>query len=98
VATAHENKTKALKSARHSAADEITAFRAAEEAKYKELVAAHEKAAKDNALEKTTERELGMVKADYERNKGVTVDYLYKKVISVDMSVTKGQIAGLQAD
>eukprot|EP00386_Alphamonas_edax_P003232 GDKI01009904.1.p3 GENE.GDKI01009904.1~~GDKI01009904.1.p3 ORF type:complete len:128 (-),score=69.51 GDKI01009904.1:303-686(-) len=89
VKRARENRVKKLKQAKDAADDELRVFRQREEEKFKHEFEAKYggKDGQNEELERATQQEINMVRADYLANKDAVLDFVIQKVLQVDLNV-----------
>ncbi|KAH8582800.1 vacuolar ATP synthase subunit g [Cryptosporidium sp. chipmunk genotype I] len=88
VRRAKENRILKLKEAQISAEEELKVFREKEEAQFEsEFKSFSVEDSVDQALEKSTEEAIEIVKNDFKNNGGAVADLILKKVLSVDLSL-----------
>ncbi|KAH7650180.1 hypothetical protein RS030_4580 [Cryptosporidium xiaoi] len=88
VRRAKENRVAKLKEAQISAEEELKAFKEREEAQFEsEFNNLSVEDTVDQALEKSTEEAIEMVKNDFKNNGSVVADLILKKILSVDLSL-----------
>ncbi|KAF7456255.1 putative vacuolar ATP synthase subunit g [Cryptosporidium felis] len=98
VRRAKENRVLKLKEAQISAEEELKAFREKEEAQFEaEFKSLSLEDSVDQALERSTEEAIELVKNDFKNNGGTVADLILKKVLSVDLSLpqTVVHLAGI---
>jgi len=98
VKAAREMRSSKMKDVKTAADEELAPFKAKEESKYNQDLAAL-KATNDISadLAKSTKSELDMVKNEFESNKKKVTDFVIGKVLDVDISVApclKAAMAG----
>ncbi|KAH8740120.1 hypothetical protein FG386_001781 [Cryptosporidium ryanae] len=93
VRRAKESRVAKLKEAQISAEEELKAFKEREEAQFESEfnnLSVEDKV--DQALEKSTEEAIEVVKNDFKNNGNLVADLILKKVLSVDLSLPQTAI------
>ena len=98
IARARENRVLKLREAKQAADEEIARFRNSEEAKFAAEQAASAKEATSGSLEAKTLADIAQVQSDFANNKKTIVDYMSKKIMTVEPQLSQIQIALMQVN
>jgi len=88
IKAARDMRTQKLKDVKTAAEEELAPFRMKEEQKFmEEHRAMSQKGNVSAQLEKDTQQELAMVKADYDNNKKTAIKFVLDKVLDIDLTI-----------
>jgi V-type H+-transporting ATPase subunit G len=96
VAKARESRAANMKKARDDAQAEADSFRVKEEEKFLEASKKAQASENDGTFSAQAKTELAEVQRDLKRNKERAVNYMFDKVMKIDMELTQNQISLLQ--
>jgi len=88
IQNARDQRQRKLRDVRLAAEEELEPFRKKEEEKFLREQSEHGQTEDLTAeLERITQKELGMVKQDYENNKKTSIKHILDKVLDIDLTV-----------
>merc|ERR1712190_684036 len=97
ISSAKKSRLTKLRQAKEKAEEELSEFRAKEEAKFKAQMGSQALEDPSKALAATTQQELANVDKDYTTNKNQAINYIVGKVLEVPVGLTATQKQALVA-
>merc|ERR1712060_705226 len=96
IATAKKNRLAKLKQAKEKADEDLKAFREEQERKFQSEMGSKAAADPSAELRGATQREIDLVRRDYDINKDRTIQYVIGKVLDVPTQISDTQKQALR--